>query len=192
VGAKCNITKSVLGDVYKVRWGLKLPSNLISILENYVKFLNCPTVTPAICNQEDCTNIIEVFNCEFNVIGMTFFIEDGQPFFKINVGNYIGGTEPFTYQWFFDTDNFEAVGEINTDTLVLTVKPNKELTTLVTPITVIITDVNGCEDTKICYMTPDGLKCNTNYQPCSNPSGLIISNTFIACPVPSGLIISKV
>jgi hypothetical protein len=191
VAAKCNITGFALKELYKSKWGIDSESNVAAIAENYIEYLNCPNIKLSLCYPAKCKNDIIIFNCDFNVNGMTFYYEDGIPQFAITVGNYVGGVLPLTYQWLFDEENFEAVGPTDTESLTLTVIEGKDFDNLVTPITVTITDANGCEDTKVCYITPDGLRCNTNYQPCSNPSNLMIANLFKQCSGPSGLIVNK-
>lgn len=194
MAVKCNITQHVLGKLARAKWGFtKNPDFDRAIVETYIEFLNCPIrFTPCQKSDIDCTSSIIVFRCEFNVLSMTFYInDDGNPYFSINVGNYVGGTEPFSYQWFYDEEVFTAEGELDTESIILAVNEGKSLEDLVSPITVIITDANGCEDTKICYITPEGLKCSNNYEPCPNPIDLMVVNLFVQCPPPTGLIVTK-
>ena len=96
----------------------------------------------------------------------------------------------YTYDWTWDSSVFDLSGPLDEPQLLLTVKDGKELDAIISPVTVTVTDENGCRTTKTCYYTPDGMECD-DYIPCSNPSNLVLINKFVRCTGASFLTVSK-
>lgn len=190
VAAKCNITEFALQVISELRWGIKCKDSSIAIIENYLESLNCSNVSLIICNEADCTNEPIIFNCNFNIVSISFQLnpsEEEDVIFNISVSDYAGGTAPFTYKWFYDDEIFDILGEDTDEELKLKLKAGQDIALIVTQIGVQITDANGCVDDKECWLTPEGIQCNPNYVPCNNPIGLEVIYEYVACARPSKL-----
>lgn len=96
----------------------------------------------------------------------------------------------YTYSWTWDEEVFDLAGPLGESTLFVTVKDGKDLDAIVSPISVTVTDENGCSTTKTCYYTPTGMQCG-EYIPCPNAANLIIINKFVRCTGASQLKVSK-
>lgn len=187
---KCHITTIALEETSKLFYKVTCKNNSLSILENYIASLSCPDLPLEICSPDDiCNNIPIIFNCNFNIIRSTLAINNNLLTFTINTSDYVGGTSPFTYVWDFEEDDFEPAGPINNESIVLVLRPLKDLSQLVSRVAITITDSNGCQDIKVCWLNKGVLKCSTNFIPCANPRNLRLVNLIVTCAAPSNLII---
>lgn len=194
MAAKCNILGFVLQKLEETQWGIRSCDEVDKpILEDYIGYLECPEVTPPNCYPASpCINeTIEVV-CDTNINKLTVSVDGAIMIYTVLPTDMVGFTEPLSYEWTFDTAVFVASGPVNDYQLRLSVKPGLDITTLVAPVSVKITDKYGCTSTKQCFFTPAGLQCNINYVPCVNTHNLTIVNTLIQCVGPSGLIITKI
>lgn len=187
VAAKCNITGLVLEELSRLFYGFKCKDNSYAIIENYIESLNCEGINLEVCFPSDCKNELVIFNCTFNVVGITSSINGNVVTFSVVT---VGGTTPFTYAWTFEVDDFTLSGAINQSTLVLTLKPGKSFPDLVSQVSVAITDANGCTDIKSCWLDDLAMKCSVNFVPCVNPSNLTLSNPVTYCVAPSSLVVT--
>lgn len=194
VAAKCNITKYALDKLHQIQWGFK-PKDKIGddiILENYLEYLDCSTVKPYICHPDNCVNETIILVCEVLVEGITYSIaEDNKTVtFSVNSDAITGATEPLTYEWTFDDDDFILASPLDQSLLVLTLQDSKQFEVLVSTVSVKITDVNGCTYTKVCYFVATVMQCG-DYTPCPNPSNLQIINKYVQCAGPQSLVVTK-
>lgn len=202
MAVKCNITKVVLEKVESNGWGLS-PSKERdrTLLENYVEFLACPDFSLKYCTdyEDTCIELNKantlVVNCNLNVIGMSFTkntpsSQNPQDItFFLSITDIYGAKQPLTYKWTYDTNIFDIVGSINSPTVQFKVKPGKKIDLVVAPITVEIVDANGCKDTKQCYFTGDGMKCNASFKPCTPVKALIVTPVVVTCSRPRALVV---
>lgn len=192
MAAKCNITTLALEQLSVLQFGGKLcKSNIEALIENYIEYLDCEEIDLTICNPDNCKNDPIIFNCNFNVLRITADVTSQIMVFTVGPSDFAGGTAPYTYDWTFEQDDFDSVGPINQDTLLLTVKTGKITELLVSSVKVKITDANGCIDEKLCYLAGGIMRCGTNYAPCSAPSMLAIINNAVHCVRPTGLIVTN-
>lgn len=190
MAAKCNITSLALKKLSELYWGAKYNNIDAIILENYAESLNCGQMV--ICNDvKNCNNDTITFNCNLGITAISKIIDENTVTFYIADGDIIGGLEPFIYQWDYEEDDFDQSGEIDTSEAVLTVKAGKDLSLLVSIVSVMVTDANNCEFIKHCYITPSGMQCANNYAACLNISDLVVNNSITRCVNVSGLIVSK-
>jgi hypothetical protein len=194
VAVKCDITSLVIERLKTVNWGVKcVESNTFGIIESYLEKLDCDSVDYVIRSKDsDCSGTIIVFNCEYNILRIGFTVEESESIFKVNIGDYIGGTPPFTYEWAYEEDDFDLVSsDPETGELKLKLKTGKTFDTLVSQITVTITDLNFCTATKTCYITPGGMMCGNSYVACPNTSELEVVNLFVQCSGPMALTVQR-
>lgn len=185
VAAKCNITGYTLEQLRQLLWGFHCDTQEVkdAILENYLEYLDCATVTHATCN-EGCTNDPLILGCEdFKVNAITDLtylepLDDGSIYFGILPTDYIGGSPPFTYLWSFDTDFFELVdGALTDPVLHIKVKNDIDINVMIGEVRLVLTDSLGCIATqKICYFKSLALICDPDYIPCPNPQNLTVEN----------------
>lgn len=191
---KCNIASLILDRIQSVNWGVScIDSNTTGILENYIEHLACKTKKfNMVTDNVDCQGEIVVFNCEYNILRIGFTVENIESVFKVNVGDYIGGTPPFTYVWAFEEDDFDLLSEdLESEELILKIKEGKTFDSLVSQITVTITDANFCSSTKTCVITPQGMQCGNSYELCPNVSNLQVVNKIIQCSGPFALTVER-
>lgn len=186
---KCQITKHSIDAINKLYWGINCKNNNDAIYENYIGYLACATVTQSNCYPDTCLSSTVDFVCNMSVTGIDYTINEDGITATFNINNLTGYKTPLTYLWEFDTNVFTTTSPINGSSIVLTLKDGKSFDTIVTPITLTITDDNGCKVDKTCYVTPSGITCVTNYASCSNPMNLVIENTTVQCAGPIGLIV---
>lgn len=191
VAAKCNITSSALSKINELYWATKYKGLDDIILENYIEYLNCPTIDLNICHPDGCVNITEDFTCSLNIAKISSTISENTVTFFIADGDLAGNSPPYTYNWTYQIDDFDNSGGIDTQEAVLTVKVGKQLILLVTPIAVQVVDKYGCIANKACFLTPSGMQCASDYKACSNITGLVVNNKTVRCVGVSGLIVSK-
>jgi hypothetical protein len=193
VAVKCNIASLALENSAKLLYGFSCKDNSIAFIENYIESLACPDIILEECGSVVCENPVVVFNCVFNVNRIAMQVVEGNTVVltaTIGNGDYAGGTPPFTYQWNFDENDFEVTGPINQSQIALTPKDGKEIEDLISKITVTVTDSNGCQSVKSCWVEQGVGKCNDNYVGCTNPSDLVVTDAETYCAAPSNLIIS--
>lgn len=191
MGAKCNITSSVIEKFINLQWGIATKNVDGIILENYIEFLACPTLDYIICNPSDCNNNSISVTCNLSIAKITALIVDKVVTFSILNEDILNGLAPYTYKWEYETNDFDNSGVIDTDKSVLTVKSNKKASLLVTNIKLTITDSNNCIITKSCYLTPQGMQCINTYIPCMTITNLLVTNKRVQCVAPSGLLVFK-
>lgn len=166
-----------------------------SIVRNYIEYLACEDFSLKVCDDEsDCKEDVTILNCNLNVVGISFnLVQDGSGdiVFFLGVGNIYGATTPLKYKWIFENDDFTLVGEDDDPTVKLKLKSSKVLTNLVTKIGIEVTDANGCTDTKYCWYTPTGMRCNNNFAPCVNPINLKVKSTNVTCVRTKNLSVNK-
>jgi len=190
VGASCEITGFVLNRLKSLKWGMSKTYS-IDILENYQASLGCEDVLPHPCDtDEDCPDQVIIFNCGINILKASLAIDEDELTFSFEVGDIVGGLSPFEYEWEYDVTHFNASSPTNQQELVLQLKPGKILETLVSKITMHVTDANGCQDTKVAWLK-DGELIWWNYEGCPNPANLVVTPKFTSCPAPSNLIVKK-
>lgn len=177
VAAKCNIPASVLEQMKELAWGFTCVNKADideAIMENYIEFLQCPTVEIAICHP-DCNtgDGVVLFPCsEFviNKITLEHYTNllDPETFYAFMVleanGDLTGVNAPFTCVWEFDTNvlQLESLSDcVLTVTYKVGVDPN-----IITTIKVIITDSAGCIAEKTCYFINGEIKCDADYILC--------------------------
>jgi hypothetical protein len=186
---KCQITKHVIDILNSLHWGVNCRNNNNAIYDNYIGYLDCSTVLQSRCYPDTCLNETTNLVCTMSITGIDYTIGVDGITATFNINNLSGYEEPLTYLWEFDNEVFTTTSSINGNTLVLTIKDDKTFDTIVSPITLTITDNNGCKVVKTCYVTPEGMVCTEEYSPCSNPKNLIIMNTFVNCQHPTGLVV---
>ena len=192
VAAKCNIVDLVLQDLAELQYGFACKSDSKAVLENYLEYLDCANIILNICNPaSNCEKDNPVsFNCEFNIISISATLHPDDPdnadiIFDLKVLDYVGGKLPFTYNWIFDSNDFESIDAVNLPQVRLKLLPNKVLENLSSLIAVEITDADNCQDIKTCYLTPGGtLNCGDSFLPCSTPVGLQVVYNYVPCSAP--------
>ena len=193
MAAKCNITSLTLEKLRQISWGVKGKNVDDAILENYIEQLGyCKCVELVICNEgEDCSDDVVVLTCQLAISSIQASVSENVVTFSIPNGGITNGLAPYTYQWTYELDDFTQSGPVNVETSVLTVKPNKDVDYLVTNVSVVVTDANGCTATKSCWLTPAGMQCVENYAACIPINGLTVTNKVILCGTLRSLIVSK-
>lgn len=192
MAVKCNIVYQALGKLYELQYGTSCSNKDNLIVENYIENLDCSEIDFVACGPKDtatrCTDAI-VFKCSFRVTKITIVTQED---ITITYGlESVGGKAPYTYDWQIDTSDFDISGPINHDSAIFTVKAGKDLALLVSPVSVTVTDADGCRSTKTCTLTPEGLKCSVNYVACPNTSNLQVTSNFTFCARPHGLVLSN-
>ena len=191
MAAKCNITKFVLEDLNTFNYGFNCVDNSCAIIENYVEYLNCPSVIQEICHPDNCENKPIFFECTFNIKKISSrVIENNTIEFFIEDENLINGVSPYQYSWVYEEEDFELINNTTSNTLILQPKENKDLSVIVSRIQVSIICDNGCMSTKVCWLTPQGMECGNMYEPCDNPHALEVVPNYIHCPSCKTLIIT--
>jgi hypothetical protein len=190
VAAKCNIASLVLEKVNAGKWGFDCKESQLGILQNYIQYLACDTVSVGECAPQDCKWEATIFNCNFNILKTSLSVSEDNLTFSFQLGDIVGGRQPFTYLWLYDTEDFTVQGPTTQATLLLKLKPGKDLDLLVSRITMKITDADNCYDEKIVWLV-NGELINWNYTACPNPNQLVIANKITYCPPASGLIVTK-
>lgn len=200
MAVKCNIAKQALDKYQLKQWGFAKDVKIDrSILFNYLEYIKCEGVEIIPCEDDsDCAKAVltnkVVKRCNMNLISMSVDVlgEDNQLVFSLKVGNVINGTPPYVYQWIWDTDKLELVEGESTDEEVK-IKPigDADVSLMMFPIILQVTDANGCSDEKTCYYTPSGMKCNNNYVPCYPLENLVVSMINIPCYPVNNLIVNN-
>lgn len=192
---KCNITKYAIDKLNSLHYGFSCKHNNAAILENYITYLGCPNINLVVCdNDPTCTDGNPViFRCTFNIISIsaTLSPESGTDvIFDVKIVDYQNGVPPFTYEWEWDSDDFDLVEGTDSESaeLRLKVKPGKVVDYLVSNIYVGVTDSNGCFDSKSCWLVMGNMQCGFNYDRCPNPVGLTANMIYTPCPAPTGLV----
>ncbi len=194
---KCNITKLASDRYNEVVWGVTPnPATNNSILENYLKYLDCEDIDYEVClDKDDCTNDSFILTCAISVTEITAVIDETVGNKIIFTAIYINDntTDPTEniFEWEYDTSVFNLAGELGKESLELTVKPGKSVNDIVTPISVTLTDENHCVESKACYYVKGTMNCTEGYIPCSNPSNLHLKNKVTSCSAPSNLRLTK-
>lgn len=180
---KCNITRYALELYNSVKWGISCDKNANNraIIENYQVYLACPEVTTIICNPDDCDNPTVISQCSLEVTDLTvnrvseIDTDDlVDIIFSLQIGDYTGGTLPFTYVWDFDDTYLTSTNGILSSELQLKLKPGDgtDLDHLVFSVSLKITDAAGCEVTTRFFYVGGDLIIDDGYVPCPNPSTL--------------------
>lgn len=185
MAAKCNIPASVLEQMSELAWGFTCVNKAAvdeAIMENYIEFLQCPTVEIAICHP-DCNtgDGVTLFPCNEFVINkitlesytglMDDFVTYAFMVLEAN-GDLTGVNAPFTCVWEFDTNVLDL---LSLSDCVLTTKyktgvdPN-----IITTIKVTITDSAGCIAEKTCYFINGQIECDDDYIICPNTIDLTV------------------
>lgn len=192
--SKCNIIGLVIDKVNALKWGIVCDSkdNDDLILDNYADFLNCTTIPRDSCNPDNCINptIVVVCNLVISSILYSIDINTNTVTFTALDLNITGGNPPYSYTWGFNSNDFTNAGSINSNVLVLSLKPNKSFNTLVSQITLHVVDINNCFDDDTCYLTPISLRCDS-YIACPNPIDLQIINKYIRCSGAKQLVVTN-
>jgi hypothetical protein len=188
---KCNITKFTNIELNKINFGSKYNLSSKEILENYIQFLNCPTVNINICYPDNCNNSTIDFTCTIAISAISQIIDNRTITFFLDLGSLTNYVNPLQYLWTYDNTVFDITGGLNQSTLVLTLKSGKIFDNLVSQVTLKVTDANGCSITKSCFLVSEAMQCST-YILCSNPRNLNIVNRMVYCVSPSGLIVNKI
>ena len=204
MAVKCNIASKALIRLANSQWGFsKDKSTDISIVENYLEYLGCPSFSLKLCTEDYssiCEQInksnVQIVNCNINLIGISFVPieneENGDISFYLAVGDIYGAKQPITYKWTFDESDFEIIGSDEEPVINLKAVNGKDPALIVSAISLEITDANGCTDTKQCYYTPTGMKCNNSFAPCLGVSGLNVAYLFNECSKAKSLTVSNV
>lgn len=188
---KCNITKFTNIELNKINFGSKYNLSSKEILENYIQFINCPTVNINICYPDNCNNPTINFTCTIAISAISQTINNRTITFFLDTGSLTNYTNPLQYLWTYDSTVFDITGGLNQSTLVLTLKSGKIYNNLVSPVTLEVIDANDCSVTKSCFLVSEVMQCAT-YTPCDNPRSLSVSNLMVYCVSPSGLIVNKI
>ena len=182
MAAKCNIILSVVNRLESIQYGVE-HTEQNKIVENYIEYLACPTVDLTICNNSDCVNVPDIFNCYFVIGNIKKAIVLNQPLDEIAFtleDKYI--KDNYTYLWSFNTIIFEATHGI--DKPILSLRSKNGATVLnytVTKLTLTVMDEEECVNTKICYYNKIfGMKC-LGYSPCENNDNLIVNMLQSVC-----------
>lgn len=64
---KCDIAALVHPYSLKLQWGMSLTVDTGAIMENYINYLNCPTVHHINCYKSSCKPVIERVACNLQV-----------------------------------------------------------------------------------------------------------------------------
>lgn len=199
--AKCNIALNTLQYLNKLLWGVNCDDSIKIIVENYIEYLACDTIDIVPCFGEDCINDTIDIDCTIRSLDRISSKKNSYPCIYVFVDDkdIINGVPPYTYQWSYIVSDLIPQGDINKSFIILCPTTGKLRENLVTPITVIITDSEGCKITKTCYLTPEylnppnfgALECNS-YISCTNASNLSIQlKTTQQCSSNENLIVSK-
>lgn len=191
MAVKCNIVNQVLSKLYELQYSASCSSTDNYIVENYIESLNCLGLDFVPCGpkETECKSSTVVFKCNFVVTKIVIISKIGN---TIIYGlETVGGKGPYTYSWAIDTTDFVVAGAVNQDAATFTVKADKDLALLVSPVSVTVTDADGCTDTKTCTLIPEGLRCSVNFQPCPNTSSLSVFSKVTYCAAPHNLIITN-
>lgn len=192
MAVKCNIVGQVLGKLYALQYGGDCRKESNSIIENYIEYLNCSSVEVIPCQPQatDCSETIINFVCKIAITSLHIVSKEADTIvYGVTVS---GGKAPYEYVWDFDDTDFTNGGPVNTNQSTLVVKAEKDLALLVSPISVTVTDADGCEATKSCVLNPTGLNCNSSVASCSNPTGLTVIDKITYCGVPSNLTVVNI
>lgn len=175
---KCNITKYALDKWNSLRYGFTCEDNSRSIIENYILYLNCPTVTTIVCDADNCKNDPIIGNCSLSISDIEFTLIEDNPDIDIAfTANFSGGASPFTYLWEFNIDDFTSFNGVNQSELDLKLKPGRDLDFLNTRVKVTIVDSGGCSDNKQCYYMSGDMNCDNNFINCPNTNNLVVDAT---------------
>lgn len=194
---KCNISTYALGQLNKVRYGVGCNLSHDVFYENYLKYIDCPTVDHLVCFPDECNASsvpTVVFTCSLAITTLNYeYNEDnGQLRFFVNPSDITGKLEPISYNWLYDSDIFDVVGLTNQSQLILTLKPGKQLDTINTSITLAIVDANNCEAVKTCGFGNGELVCTGGtYTICSNTINLVVTNKVTQCSGVQFLTVTK-
>lgn len=190
MAVKCNIVGLVLNKLYNLQYELECKDYSNDIIENYIEYLDCDIPGFVPCNiATDCRDNVTISECRLTVNKIVII---SRVLNTIVYGvDLVGGVAPFTYQWIFDTTDFNNSGTVDTNQATLTVKGGKNLALIVSPISVTVTDSEGCKYTKNCTLIPEGLRCNDNYVPCPNISNLQVASKFTYCARPENLVVTN-
>lgn len=191
MAAKCNITSLTLDKLNQLYWGIKGKNIDDGILENYLEQLECECVELTTCHDADCDNDPIVVTCQLAISAIQASITENVVTFSIPTNGISNGTAPYSYQWTYELDDFNLSGPIGASTSVLTVKPTKDVNYLISNISVVVTDANGCTATKSCWLTPSGMQCTEGYAACIPPSVLVVTNKTILCGALKSLVVIK-
>jgi len=192
VAAKCNITSLTIKKLNQLYWGQPPDSTDDAILENYLEQLGyCEGVDLIPCYEEDCVNDPIVVDCTLAISSIQSSISENVVTFSIPSNGITNGITPYTYQWDYEEDDFILSGPIGASTLILTVKPNKNINYLTSNISVAVTDANGCTIIKSCWLTPAGMQCTEEYAACVPPTLLTVGNKTVLCGTLSSLVVIK-
>lgn len=188
MAVKCDISSIVLQKLGQLYWGTNTEYIDDTILQNYIEYLDCDTVELVECKPSTCTNETQHYICNIQIVKISSSYVQNVVTFFVESTDIINGVKPYSYQWDFEEDDFDNSGPIDTTTAVLTVKASKDRELLVTKIILKITDAIGCEVIKSCYLTPQGMRCETGYKACLPATGLTVRNKITLCVAPRGLL----
>lgn len=175
---KCNITSLAIEQLNKLYWGYVCKYNSSIEYENYIQYLNCPTVKPNICHPDNCSNPTIINVCNLALTSISYIAADTVLTFYIDPINLSGATPPISYLWTYDINDFDLISLNNTgDIIVLKLKADKILSEVVSFVEVHIIDVNGCSIDKLCALVEGEVICTDGYVPCPNVNNLTVSNS---------------
>lgn len=178
---KCNITKYGLSVVNQLYYGIGTPDEDLFI-DNYIDYLQCEDMeNRASCYQDTCFNPTIVIDCDIDIATISYVINDKTVTFFVAQEDLTGANGEVTYKWTYRSEDFDPSSPDNEAEILLTLKGDKEFEYLVTQIGVTITDADGCESTKTCYLTPEGIICIDNFAECPNPTNLQMINLVVNC-----------
>ena len=192
---KCNIIEYSLSKVNELLWGMKATVNVDkAILENYLQYLDCPTVELATINPDICSNPTINFRCQLSsgAIIVNISSNTGILIFSIDETQIINGKSPFTYTWSYDPDDIILTSGINSNSVSFKLKDGKNIDNIVVAIGVDIVDSNGCKYSKSCYLVNKAMECIVNYAACRTVNSLVVTNVVTAAVPPSGLIVTLI
>lgn len=173
---KCNITALAVEQLNSLYYGFQCKDKSVVILENYLDYLNCPTVDHTTCFPDNCSNPVITNMCNIVLSSISYTVVGRTLTFYIDPANLTGATLPLTYLWSYNTQDFTITGNNTSSTLVLTLKTGKVLSSLVTMVTVGIQDANQCTASKQCYLVQGTMHCDSGYVQCPNGSNLVVTS----------------
>lgn len=71
MAVKCNIASLALQNLNLLRYGFNCQSVTCKIVENYIEYLNCPTVDFQPCTKVECDPTTEIVECSTNGLTLT-------------------------------------------------------------------------------------------------------------------------
>lgn len=166
---KCNISKYIKDRIDKFNFGLNCDFSDSKILENYINYLDCDTVDINICYPDTCSNPTLIIVCDIVISDLAVEIDNDNITITPTV---TGGTQPYSYQWSYNTNLFDLQeGTNDTSSNLKLVLKTGSFDYIEAGIGLTITDVNDCKNSKTCVLSNSIMDCSRSVA-CNNITDL--------------------